>query len=92
MAIVKEIENNQGTKANYHTLFWCQLIATNRNDRIRAIINTYVSKEKYLEGKEPIEQTELNFELPKDFNASLRGEVYKRVKELEKFKDAEDDI
>ena len=92
MAILKEIENNQGIKTNYHTLFWCQLISSPKVDKVSAIIKSFVSKEKYLEGKEAVEQTELSFELQKNFNESLREEIYKNAKELEKFKDAQDDI
>ena len=92
MAIIIKIETTQGVLVNYHNVFWCQLIATPQNDKVSAIIKSYISKEKYLEGKQAIEQTDLSFELTKDFNGNIRNEIYNRVKELEKFKDAQDDI
>ena len=61
-------------------------------DEIKAIIKSYVSKEKYLEGKESVEQTELSFELEKDFNGQLRTEIYNQAKLLSKFILAIDDI
>ena len=92
MAIIKQIETSQGILANYHNVFWYQGISTKEKDEIRAIIKSYVSKEKYLEGKEAVEQTELSFELEKDFNGQLRTEIYNRAKKLEKFISAVDDL
>ena len=92
MAIIKQIETSQGIFANYHNVFWYQGISTKEKDEIRAIIKSYVSKEKYLEGKEAVEQTELSFEIEKDFNGQLRTEIYNQAKELIKFENATDDI
>ena len=72
MAIIKQIETSQGILANYHSIFWYQCISHLGKDNIKAILKSYVSKEKYLEGKEAVEQTELSFELSKDFEGNLR--------------------
>ena len=92
MAIIKQIETSQGILVNYHNVFWYQGISTKEKDEIRTIIKSYVSKEKYLEGKEAVEQTELSFEIEKDFNGQLRTEIYNKAKELIKFENATDDI
>mgnify|MGYP000172567536 CR=1 FL=1 len=92
MAIIKEIETSQGIIVSYHNVFWYQGISDLGKDSIKAIINSYISKEKYLEGKETLEQTELSFDLEKDFNGSIREFIYKKTKELDKFINAKDDI
>lgn len=92
MAIVKKIETGLGADTEYHNVYWYQGISTPQRDKVSSIIKSYVSKEKYLEGKEAVEQTELSFELEKDFNGSLREEIYKKAKEIEKFINSIDDI
>lgn len=92
MAIIKEITNNQGVTTSYHNVFWYQGVATSDKDEIKATIRSYVSKEAYQEGKNFVEQTELSFELEKDFNGQLRTEIYTKAKELSKFENATDDM
>lgn len=92
MALNKEIITDAGVSTNYHRLFWYQGISYVETDKISSVIRSFITKQAFLEGKEAVEQTELNFELPKDFNGNLREEIYMKAKELEKFKDAQDDI
>ena len=92
MAIIKQIETSQGILANYHSIFWYQGISDLEKDNIKAILKSYISKEKYLEGKESVEQTEISFDLPKNFEGSLRKEIYAKFKETEKFKESTDDL
>lgn len=92
MAIIKQIETSQGILATYHSIFWYQGISDLEKDNIKAILKSYISKEKYLEGKESVEQTEISFDLTKDFEGSLRKEIYAKFKENEKFSGAEDEL
>lgn len=92
MALIKIINTNIGIIANYHSIYWYQGISFQEKDEVRTIIKSYASKEAYFESKQSVEQTELSFELQKDFNGNIRTEIYNKAKELEKFKDAEDDI
>ena len=93
MAIIKEIELENGVKVNYHRVVSINKITNNQNI---IEIASYTSKEKRKEEVEKIRQetnifiytTYLNTPYNEEINIS---NVYEYLKTLEQFKNAVDD-
>lgn len=94
MAIIKDIENNQGIVTSYHNIGFVGLFLAGDNAQIR--VDSYLSKEVRANRKEPINST--TYDVPYDVimtalaTGNLFVELYEYLHSLPNFIDSEKDL
>lgn len=87
MALSKQVVNKDGVVTNYHKVIQVNL----QDNALSCFVNSYVSKE-YRELERPADHQLFSFEISVEEEESMgiRQLVYKKIKELPEWADAED--
>jgi hypothetical protein len=87
MALNKALTNDQGVVTNYHKVSRVNLV----DGRLSCSIDSYVSKD-YREAGKPADSSSFRFRvtLEEEESMGIRALCYKKIKELDDWKDAED--
>ncbi len=86
MAIKKQIETELGILAEYWTIGFIEGIAIENSVKVRGRIDCYLNEKAYREGSKKIESRPFEYQREKDFNGNLFEVAYKRIAQLEEFK------
>lgn len=88
MALIKELENNQGVKASYHRI---SLVVHRIDGSIKAQAESFLSQEARESGKSPVSQLSVELSSEEvDHSSPLLPQLYSKMKQLPEMVDAQD--